>query len=50
MSIIIQFAILLAVGYLVTFTIFSLFDRVPDNTLLLYFTNLIIFILLELLY
>ena len=47
-SIIIQFAILLAVGYLVTFTIFSLFDRVPDNTLLLYFTNLIIFILLEL--
>lgn len=48
MSIIIQFAILLAVGYLVTFTIFSLFDRVPDNTLLLYFTNLIIFILLEL--
>ena len=48
MSIIIQFAILLAVGYLVTFTIFSLFDRVPDNTLLLYFTNLTIFILLEL--
>lgn len=47
-SIIIQFAILLAVGYLVTFTIFSLFDRVPDNTLLLYFTNLTIFILLEL--
>lgn len=48
MSIIIQFAILLAVGYLVTFTIFSLFDKMPDNTLLLYFTNLIIFILLEL--
>lgn len=47
-SIIIQFAILLAVGYLVTFTIFSLFDKMPDNTLLLYFTNLIIFILLEL--
>lgn len=47
-SIIIQFAILLAVGYLVTFTIFSLFNKVPDNTLLLYFTNLIIFILLEL--
>ena len=47
-SIIIQFAILLAVGYLVTFTIFSLFNRMPDNTLLLYFTNLIIFILLEL--
>lgn len=47
-SIIIQFAILLAVGYLVTFTIFSLFNKVPDNTLLLYFTNLTIFILLEL--
>ena len=47
-SIIIQFAILLAVGYLVTFTIFSLFDKMPDNTLLLYFTNLTIFILLEL--
>ena len=47
-SIIIQFAILLAVGYLVTFTIFILFDRMPDNTLLLYFTNLTIFILLEL--
>ena len=47
-SIIIQFAILLAVGYLVTFTIFSLFNKMPDNTLLLYFTNLIIFILLEL--
>ena len=48
MSIIIQFAILLAVGYLFTFTIFILFNKVPDNTLLLYFTNLTIFILLEL--
>ncbi len=47
-SIIIQFAIVLAGGYLVTFVIFSLFDRVPDNILLLYFTNLTIFILLEL--
>lgn len=47
-SVIIQFTILLACGYLVTFVIFSLFDSMPTSILSLYFTNLIVLILLEL--
>lgn len=48
-SIIIQFSCLLALGYLTTFIVFTLFDSIPSNIMTLYFTNLIVFLSLTLL-
>ena len=48
MSLSIQFALLLAVGYFITFIPFALFSTIPTNVISLYCTNLIVLILLEL--
>lgn len=47
-SITLQTCILLLCSYLVTFTIFSIFGYIPTNIVTLFFTNLIVLILLEL--
>lgn len=46
-STLIQFACLLFFGYFVCFVVFSLFGQIPDNVIMLYFTNLILFIMID---
>ena len=48
-SFIMQYAVLLGGGYLITFIIFSLFDSIPQNVISLYIVNFIILILSQLL-